>query len=855
MKSTTYNAIITKSYGAIESLFFPKNRERASLDKFLKESEFNDFLVISPEKPNFIELDINFPTGERSRYISLRMVDTYELSEFFVLDRHPVDNIIINRLEREESFVSGTPSDFYKKYESRSNKFYLSFGVGDDIRTWSGPYVITLNKANLRLNSDGVKEMELLFTPQLESIRGFTGLLLNDGEYGQLESRFDSKKIKYDKFEVKADIVFESTRAGSQTPKPGYEEYPRPTWNYWVRSLIGKYISNLFPGIPYENILVLFSTDLDSRGDDALIYLKNPANGNMLAQGTNLDRLGITLSPLGDETPVVVNPSSDTQTVLQNLTGDPNATINRSPASYDRGLESPMSVVSARGSRRNPNSLNSLEPSVRDKWRNLQGYGTTIPAVRSTDGIPNDSDSGDPYRVNQDQDTETDKSPDADSEKYKLKMVHTTDPRDQSVQRFETIISPLISFFKGLREQREKTLEFTLFEENDTKILNLLEKHKIIKNSRYPVILFGEKRIINNLIYPSNPFKENPKNQLGEVGFGSALTFIREKEFKKYSEDFYQEFYAVRNRTSSFGEKIDLGPLGGSKKIKPSKEDIIFMHNLKNSNVLDVDFDNAGYLRSLLVMAAESKDVQQAQASRQADVLNDNKIKFEEIIKYIQENIKDKKDENEAVTDADIILALRTDSDFARVVYEASDLNTKLIDWLEIILFIANNDSITSPGPKVLVDPGKRVRAYADMLEDLNRFTITAKIRTLPFFNHGQLYKRKCFLVGLQNNIVGSRASDRPRHSPFTGRYVIIGARHVIASDRAFSEFQLSRTDLTSIEESSFRDYSKLTLGQVIKDFQSQDVQNVIGNAEEVRQQAEQLPAEFARRLLSVLGF
>ena len=51
MKSLPYNAIVTKSPRLLDTLFFPKNRQRASLDKFLKDldpKERDNLLVLSP---------------------------------------------------------------------------------------------------------------------------------------------------------------------------------------------------------------------------------------------------------------------------------------------------------------------------------------------------------------------------------------------------------------------------------------------------------------------------------------------------------------------------------------------------------------------------------------------------------------------------------------------------------------------------------------------------------------------------------------------------------------------------------------------------------------------------------------
>ena len=820
MRSRTYNAIITKSYEAIDTLFFPKNRVRASLDNFLKTPDRKDLLVLSPAGGHgFIELDVNFPTRDRAKYISLKMVDSAQVSEFFVTDRHPVDNLAVSRVEKAQSLVSGTPVDAFRDLEKRGNRFYLAFGVGDDIRTWSGPYTIHLTDANLNITSDGVREIEYMFTPQLETIRGFTGILTNDAEYGQLESRFDSKTIKQPEITVNSDIAFEA-RTGNKIPKPGYQEAPQPVWNYWTRALVSKYISNMFPSIPFRNILVLFSTNMDAKGEDALIDLNSYAFATMLDHEDNLGKLGIGIAPL-KETPDKITAFDPTKsTILQNITGSSDGSIDsrqQTLADRDRQELLDQGIPADRLTTLEEDAF-SLSQDRRLSPENARRIGfAPEDDVKSADAIREDIVRGKAYLMNPDGSRETDKG--VGKGKYKLTMTKSWDYKKGNSRRFDTILEPLIKFFRGLRDKRKKNLEFTLFEENDMKILRFLEKNGIIANSKFPVVVFGEKEVIQQLLYPKKPLTANPKPMNSDEGLGSALTFLTEKDFKSYSEEFCKEFYTIRNRTSSFGERVDLGPLSKSLKDNFTSEDLVFMHNVKNSNVLDVNFKNEGYKASVLALAADSKDVLQAQAARQALVLKDNEVKYEKVIQYLKDKLKIAKGDAPQDRKADIIQLLKKNQRFANLVWSYNEGKEDAQSWIDTMNFIVNGHEFTSPGPKVMVNPGERHKAYSDMLEDLNKLTITASIKTLPFFNHPQLFERNCFLFGLQNEILGSVNSNDALYSVFTGRYKIIGVRHYMSSDNAFSEFDLRRNDLVQLEETAGRDLSNMALRDIMLKF------------------------------------
>ncbi len=174
----------------------------------------------------------------------------------------------------------------------------MSFGVGDDIRKWSGPYSMQISNAVLNVNPDGVWEIELGFIPNPESIKTFTNRFFNDAGYAQLESKFDSKSRKNKEIEIRTDCIFD-VENGSLPVQSAPASDSR--WNYWVRKVVAGYLNNLFPTSPIGNILPLFGTDFDrpavgsSKTTNGIINLPN-VNKSILDHAKNLAKLGILIT-------------------------------------------------------------------------------------------------------------------------------------------------------------------------------------------------------------------------------------------------------------------------------------------------------------------------------------------------------------------------------------------------------------------------------------------------------------------------------------------------------------------------------------------------------------------------------
>jgi hypothetical protein len=859
MKSLPYNVIITKSPRLLDTLFFPKNRARSSLDNFLKDldpKERNDLLLLSPGRGyGFLELDVNFPEGGGSKYITLKLVESSELVDYFTLGRHPIDHVAQARVESDKTFSDNSIEDILRS----STKFYLSFGAGDDIRTWSGPYAMSIQNATIKVKSEGVREIELFFVPSFDSIKAFTNNFLNDGSYGQLESTFDSKWRKYKEIELSAEVPFEV----ENNIKPKSPPKSSSRWNYWVRALLREYLKGMFTDIPLDNIILLFGADLDRTPGEApdtaaFINLPSYEGRTILDHAENLAKLGIQISP-DRNTPVKKPERENTNKVLRNVTNNPEATVDTGNESLN--LSNPQEIIPgetdeqrterlqrSRSAIGASNGIIGVSPGlaalsdaeVRKLNQSIGNSGISKPFVLAPELHQNPD-----FINNQDTDFTLIK-------KAKISIVKTWTAEGSS-SNIDSIMEPLYVFYRGVRRRRTKNVEFTLFEETDMKIKRFLKESNIIADPNETVIVFGEKEIIRSLMYPTKPYESTPQSsdfksgkakptaeeveQFGkeeaekraqkkaeskvaaEVGFESTFTFqpLGEADWVKYSKSFYNEFYtSIRGRTSSFGEKVDFGPFSKTLGSNLNDTDIVFMHNVKNSNVLNVSFENAGYKASLLTLAAESKLQTAVQNKKGNQILSDNRVKLSAITTYISGKIPE--EDRQADFRVKILNLLREDEEFQRLVYDKGLQDLKVIDFLDVISFLVIGDALPAARPKIKVEPGDRYRVYSDMVEDLCKYTIRTEVKTLPFFNHPQLFDRYCFLFGLDNRIIGSKLSSDNPYAIFTGRYKIIGARHYLSNDNAFSNFKLVKVDAVGNRVDEASDALGMTVGQFIGD-------------------------------------
>lgn len=873
MRSLAYNVLLTKDPKLVNNLFFDEFPASKTLSDVLKDprnSIANGVFVVAPNSENsngFLSLESVFD-GENKSYVSLRMVETSQLLEFFTVAPHSWSEGILTRM-KEQSIVL-TPEDQLKKLAAARSTFYLSFGVGEDIRTWTGPFAINMVDSTLSLNSDGIRELEVLFTPTTDSLKAFTNKILNDVSYRSKDSAFSTIEAQSDPTKRSSHVTdqFNTTGAPKSLSKvrrsrqlrelstgesfiqdvadigqatlnlfgyktdnqlsKGTSKYLRQKrieelsvanqelltfygseygdevstkyqWNYAIRRLITKYLQNLFLTVPKGNILVLFDDDLDEKRSENPVIIE-PFNREKKYKtkvvlrdivkrcGKNLSKFGIEISyPKKGGTADDQTSDLTKGSILSKTTGK--------PSGVKKGKRT-MEWVSSKKS----NTDETQEYQSRDRNSVVLSMGVMLDPSEKDDSTP-------------------------------------------------VLIKPLVKFQRRLSEVSKKPSDFTVYEETDVNVLRLLSRSGLIENPTEPVIIFGRKPIIDNLVYGLNPelAEDSLVNTLPNSGlaytydnykpnFGISIsTEITGSQFPigfnlRYAESLerwrayrveFTKYYSrnLKSKVSSFGERIELSSKGfaeslqGVNKYNDPKDPInlYFAHNVTDGNVLDLSFDSKPYAGNLLGYANRPvyKLIDQFLNTSEYQVERDTSLNFP-FIEYMEGKIKEIRDsedykknpkksfiklfrqisESDKSNEAMKILA---DDPVAQGLSES--------DFFDLLILKLNSNAKGNFTVEQRADQGTIGRKEADLIRMINKSIINVNLRTLPFFNSNIRIGSRAFLYGNSNYIVGSNIQpQREKSAIFTNVYNVVGFKHYISKSDAYSEFTLVQDGYVSEE-------------------------------------------------------
>lgn len=298
MKTQTYSIVITKDPKVTEKLFYDKLNRKSLTQRMssLTEEESSESLMISPQRNNnFISFEIDFPASQGQRYCVLKVIESEELLEYFMVPRSGMEEMIKLHARTIQSLRGN--AGLVEAASKVKPTFYVTYGMGDDISQWGGPYAVDLIDANLSITSDGVRQLELMFSPTVEGQLVFTNKVFNDTGLTQLGSVFQSslkhneKMISrvvstYDLKKYEDRPSFKPSEEGDKFDKIKFNFYKQSKYlanpkipgsifggfNFVVRDLVKQYLASLF-NTPVDN--VLFLTDYSySDLDDAFIQGK-----------------------------------------------------------------------------------------------------------------------------------------------------------------------------------------------------------------------------------------------------------------------------------------------------------------------------------------------------------------------------------------------------------------------------------------------------------------------------------------------------------------------------------------------------------------------------------------------------
>ena len=393
-------------------------------------------------------------------------------------------------------------------------------------------------------------------------------------------------------------------------------------------------------------------------------------------------------------------------------------------------------------------------------------------------------------------------------------------------------LKPIYNFIEGVYGVSGQVLprDFTIIEENDAKILKLLEDSRIIEDADSPVVLFGRLDSIRKWVYPSNTAQgsNNTENatlteadQSLRSGDNLAADWPRLASPRLWEatekQDDYQQSGGVASRsklkfnwgkyipafiaslkpkagfkTSSFGEGVGTYYDAIKELADNANTDnpLVFTHNIKNSNVLSLSFDSSPYKGELLNYSTESLFKLVDGVFKPGQLLADDVFHTGPLGNLITMAAKSVVNRNEGTSKILAIQkALATREAGVQIkLINGDDINAETF-YDAVIIKAAGESSIKKKGT-----PGNNSINEAETLRKMNKYIINVDIKTLPFFNTFVIPGRKCVLLGKPNLIRGAselRGKIETVPAFFTNAYTIIGYKHRITSTDAYSEFKL----------------------------------------------------------------
>lgn len=852
-KSFSYNVVITKSSKVADKLFFETSKSNdvfsrtrlSTIATGLTKAEIEDTLIVSPFSNNgFISLTDDFPGGGSPKFITLKMLESAELLEKFLVPSNAQDELVAQRFKQRLSYVKEIDLESIEILKTIRPRFYLSYGIGDDVSQWSGPFVIDLVDVNLSITSDGVREIELGFMPTIDTSKLFSNKQYFDLNISQQQNKFDSKGLgkytdsseKYSKFDLRSGPL----------ANDGYKAELVGGFNVSIREVLRDYLIKKSSTTPKGNVLVLFGQDLDANPSGTAPFRLEFAKVNdeevrtdfvdlyrdklegygiaafypeqreaqekevKAARTATVERIKKTeqkrVKQISDAVKIILNNNQEykdqltiiinTGAVMNSLAGTGNPRFAEAEIAYNEAVKRKEEIEqNTELASKNNNKKRSLEDVMLKDISNVlfKKDGDNIDPVGSSDINAR------PEPANPDYASEKER---ANYLKYKtvsLGLMLTSEGFETPGGDILKNMAPLYTFFDKLKESTTGSFQPIIFEENNLRITSLLEKHGFIEDASKPVLFLGDKNLINNLFYSVGP---SPKvgsafNLPGGVGGQASVSGA----IKSYKEDMEMNLFAKRGRTSSFNEQVDFGPYKDfEKRIQP--ESLVFMHNLRNSNVLELSFDSSPYKAALMNVTYEPMYKLLDQQAVSGNLSNKN-VTFKSV-DYLSQYIKNKvkRDDGGYSTQdvGEIIKSINENGVAIRMLKEDGFLASgtgaqNAASFVDFLLFKLNGTEFSDLVQKV---PGDKVLDYeAETLRKIHSYMLSVNIKTLPFFNTHSFLGRHCLLVGAPNKVIGSTIgtdNGRTKVPPpaiFSKGYNIFRYRNVITATEAYSEFTL----------------------------------------------------------------
>lgn len=878
-RSRPYNIVVSRSSEAIEKLLFNtkfgKDGSSARTRRFSINSierlgrssddsrDLADDLIVTPfNNSEFISFETTIPGGGGVKFATLRLLETQRIVEKFVIPPDGITDYIAKKYRERVKNLGALTGEVLSTLKDLKPRYYVSFGVGEDVNEWAGPFILELIDANLTITEAGTREIELGFTPTLETIKVFTNKAFFDKDIVQGKNIFEGQSAKNTQLKVQSQNLYslETVGVNSFPTELNEQNDQGDRWNYAIRSLIRQYLSDRFTSLPDGNVLVLFPTDLDAKGENAPInvgvkgdQLLGRSKDIISLYKTKLNSYGIDIYSTLEEdynpneeidpekTKIARNSAIQAQKKIikeQNrLYLEPQSMFtNRlgvgegsSPAEQEAAKKKIAAAQEEIGRIEREVSITKSiakeqlvgtpfeEGRFREERRGTRLGQLDVAApvelgLKRIDPLSVERKFAKTLKANADFNFSEDEY--VNIQFVVLAMLSQIEVGDAEDNILESL-RPIYKFIRELNSAVDQSIDFTIFEENDLKTTRALEKHGLVEDGEAPVLVFGDLKIINHLLYESGFATGSLEDDLTTT-FSVAVNVkdFREK-WENFRSDPSRDINELRGRvaiTSSFNEEIDFGPYPDfGQKLTPGT--FVFMHNLKNSNVLDISVDSSPYKGELLNLASESKYKLIQQAIEGDQKIFDNTFKVSVVKDFVDKNFVSLEERNLFMnrgTDYDalnkvgsksslqqIFNVLKTDKAFIQSLKDPSVSSINVVDFIDLVRYeflSRDNKSITQQ-----VKGDRITKSNADIIRKVNSFVFSVKLRTLPFFNTNYYLNKQCLLVGAPNKVIGStfKSGETPPPSIFSNVYGIFEYKHVMTPTDAYSEFTLYQNGIT----------------------------------------------------------
>ena len=793
----TPNVIVTKRFDTMKRIFFgPKSMRDASFNSLNAVLESNalddaDSLICSPgNNLNLLEADLNIPpTGQSKGYLNLKFVENQAILEYFLLDFGPLET----HFNRIYSLYSKAEIPL-PEITSKLNKFYIAFGTGDNLNEWAGPFEVSLGAARIELNNN-VKSIDLGFIMgNLESINSYNERLHRVLGFG-LSDKLNPALPKDTIVRTKVDVPLNQGLGSKKGPRITKRDADRKrcrvpafSWNPYIRELLRRYLGKVF-GDP-DSVMIVLGEDMDELLNS---HLQNSESTDFCRnyQG-KLKEFGINLKL----------PS-------------PNPSYKSTPTTSKGAKKGGQEEIKLGGQNvKLDGSFNMSQDeqshiSWGDKYKAYKEYEE----YHKRQGLTQANAENPPEYLEL-----WDKNYLLTKCFIDMESIIDVDP---SVKTPPDMLDPIFSFIGALRKYQSKPTEYALFELNDVEINDLINEsvggpyHTTSTNR----LIFGDMALIKRLIYVSDEGKIKLSDTTA-YKFTFSDKYLDDIDWDKYQEDFKKTIISrERSQTSSFKEKLDFGPFTSLFKEIKDQKDMIFLHGVKNSNVQSVSFQKDFAQAELMKVAVNAKKRSPFMNNFVKLAVTNDDFKIAALVRYLEGRkiftddintskfnlirwIEDAQKRGSRTYKQLKILSGRSNSRTISQGLESKD--EKFNDYVDLILGYRNIlNSFEQTGFNIEVpylsdantDNNRILETYADLLEKMQRLIVKIQIKTLPFFNQKAYFNKDCYFFSVYNNILSSSRNrqDKVPSTFLNGSYHILGARHFMSYDDAFSEFVLSK--------------------------------------------------------------